>query len=116
MHMILDARCRRGMNEVRNVTDFLLDVVLHSKLHLRHLHVQEFYTAEPSGPGISGLALLAESHLNIHTWPERGVVQMCLQSCKDFDVQEVKAIVDRRFGLEETLAEHCVDRAIGAPT
>lgn len=48
--------------------------VLHSYLH-------------PFGPemGVSGVVVLAESHISIHTWPERGYAAVDIFMCGDCD-------------------------------
>ena len=33
--------------------------------------------------GVTGFALLAESHLSIHTWPEKGVAKCDIFTCSD---------------------------------
>jgi len=35
----------------------------------------------PSSGGISGVAILAESHISIHTWPERGYAALDIFMC-----------------------------------
>jgi S-adenosylmethionine decarboxylase len=40
-----------------------------------------FYRFEPQG--VSGTVILAESHLSIHTWPERGYAAMDFYTCGD---------------------------------
>lgn len=40
---------------------------------------ERFYQFEPVG--VTGVVLLAESHLAIHTWPERGFVSIDLYVC-----------------------------------
>lgn len=46
------------------------------------------FPATPAGPGgVTGLYLLSESHLAVHTWPERGVATINLCCCRrDVDV------------------------------
>ena len=39
----------------------------------------ETYKFEPQG--VTGFALLAESHLSIHTWPEKGVAYCDIFTC-----------------------------------
>jgi S-adenosylmethionine decarboxylase len=40
------------------------------------------FPAPPDGPaGLTGVVLLAESHLAIHTWPERGEVTLDVYVC-----------------------------------
>lgn len=39
----------------------------------------------PEDWGVSGIVIIAESHLAIHTFPEKGFVTIDIFSCKDFD-------------------------------
>lgn len=40
-----------------------------------------FHAFEPAGAGITGVVLLAESHLAVHTWPELGTVTLDVFVC-----------------------------------
>lgn len=46
---------------------------------------ERFHAFEPAVPGqaagVTGVVLLAESHLAVHTWPEQGVVTLDLYVC-----------------------------------
>jgi S-adenosylmethionine decarboxylase len=44
---------------------------------LLHIHLHHF---TPNG-GISGVAVLAESHISVHTWPERGYAAFDVFMC-----------------------------------
>ena len=44
--------------------------------------------------GVTGVVLIAESHLTVHTYPEQGVVFLDVFSCRPFNT--------------DTLKEHCV--------
>ncbi|HEY9101721.1 adenosylmethionine decarboxylase [Chitinimonas sp.] len=45
-------------------------------------HCWHAFPASPAGPGgITGVVLLAESHLAIHTWPERAGVTLDVYVC-----------------------------------
>lgn len=45
--------------------------------------------------GISGIVLIAESHIAIHTFPEKGFFTLDIFSCKDFDIRDaVNFVVD----------------------
>jgi S-adenosylmethionine decarboxylase len=37
--------------------------------------------------GLSGIIIIAESHLAFHTFPDKGFVTVDIFSCKDFDVR-----------------------------
>lgn len=47
--------------------------------------------------GYSTIAMIAESHIAFHTFPEQGFVTADVYSCKDFDAKLVEEIFDRMF-------------------
>jgi S-adenosylmethionine decarboxylase len=66
-HLILDLYgVQDGANQVL-IEDLLRQMVSVSGATLLHMHVHQFSC---SG-GLSGVAVLAESHISFHTWPER---------------------------------------------
>ncbi|MDP3768770.1 MAG: S-adenosylmethionine decarboxylase [Dehalococcoidia bacterium] len=48
-------------------------------------HVQRYVGSKPEDWGVSGFVLIAESHIAVHTFPERGYVWVDIFSCKSFD-------------------------------
>ena len=53
--------------------------------------VQRFSTSSPhrfEPQGVTGLALLAESHISIHTWPESGYAAVDVFTCGDHTMPE----------------------------
>jgi S-adenosylmethionine decarboxylase len=50
-------------------------------------YVFEYRGEVPDDWGISGIIIIAESHLAFHTFPDKGFVTVDIFSCKDFDVQ-----------------------------
>jgi S-adenosylmethionine decarboxylase len=51
--------------------------------------------------GVTGLALLAESHISIHTWPESGYAAVDVFTCGDHTLPETacRVLVDE-FGSQ----------------
>lgn len=49
-------------------------------------YVFKYSGAVPDDWGVSGIVLIAESHISIHTFPDKGFVTLDIFSCKDFDV------------------------------
>ena len=41
----------------------------------------------PDDWGVSGIVLIAESHISIHTFPDKGFATLDIFSCRDFDVE-----------------------------
>ena len=44
----------------------------------------------PEDEGITGVVIIAESHISIHTFPKKKYAFIDAFSCKDFDVEKVK--------------------------
>ncbi|MGD2131366.1 MAG: adenosylmethionine decarboxylase [Maricaulaceae bacterium] len=65
----------------------------------------DFHTFQPNG-GVSGVVVLAESHISIHTWPERGFAALDVFMCgqclpmKTLDVFKA-AFRPSRLGVNE---------------
>lgn len=64
-------------------------------------HVTRYIGSKPEDWGISGFVLIAESHISIHTFVDRGYIWVDIFSCKEFDA--TRAIDDLRavFSLAE---------------
>jgi len=56
--------------------------------------------AFPSG-GVTGFALLAESHLAIHTWPEHAYAALDLFTCGSCDTHAAARAIARSLGAEQ---------------
>ena len=64
---------------------------------LLHMHVHTFL---PSG-GLSGVAVLAESHISVHTWPERGYAAFDVFMCGDAEPEKAIPILKAAFRAQE---------------
>ena len=62
--------------------------------------VLEYRGSKPEDWGVSGYVMIAESHIAMHTFPERRLVWADIFSCKDFDPEAVLADLKQRFGLQ----------------
>ena len=61
--------------------------------------VFRYIGSKPEDWGISGFALIAESHISIHTFVERSFVNIDIFSCKDFDADQVAKDLQEKFKL-----------------
>lgn len=50
-------------------------------------HVERYQGTGDQDGGLTGVVLIAESHIAIHTFPQRGFLGVDVFSCKEFDVQ-----------------------------
>ena len=58
------------------------------------------YAAPQQGDsGLTGFVVIAESHISVHTFPERNYVNIDIFSCKSFDAGKALRDVEGFFGL-----------------
>jgi len=63
--------------------------------------VLQYNGTKPEDWGVSGYVMIAESHIAIHTFPERRLVWADIFSCRDFDAGAVLDDFKQRFRLRE---------------
>ncbi|WP_422474976.1 adenosylmethionine decarboxylase [Endozoicomonas sp. ALB032] len=78
-HLILDFWGAEKLDHPALMEQALRDAVAKAGATLLHIHLHRF---EPNG-GISGVAILAESHISVHTWPERDFAAFDIFVCGD---------------------------------
>ncbi len=78
-HLIIDVIGGSNLDCVRTVEAAFRQCIDACGATLLHIHMHQF-----SPQGVSGVAVLAESHISVHTWPEAGYgafdVFMCGQT------------------------------------
>ena len=70
---------------------------------------EEFY-AFPNG-AVTGVLLLAQSHLTIHTWPELRLANVDLLTCGDMDGDVVLTTIRARLDVVRAHVR-CIQRAL----
>ena len=64
-------------------------------------HVTAYHGPKEEDWGVSGFVLIAESHISVHTFPERAYVNIDVFSCKDFDHEQALAQIREVFSLDQ---------------
>jgi S-adenosylmethionine decarboxylase len=77
-HLILEMWGCRNLNSTEIVERALRDVVREADLTLLDLNVYPFTPI-----GVTGVAVVTESHVMIHTWPEYGYAAVDVFTCGD---------------------------------
>jgi S-adenosylmethionine decarboxylase len=62
-------------------------------------NVLRYTGSKPEDWGVSGIVMIAESHLAVHTFPARGLIWADIFSCKDFDATTILEDLKARFHL-----------------
>lgn len=78
-HLILDLWDASDLDDLERMEHAMRESVRVSGATLLHIHLHHF---TPSN-GISGVAVLAESHISVHTWPERNFAAFDIFMCGD---------------------------------
>ena len=110
MHLIADIECVDLLDYADNVESFMGHCILATNLTIRHFHIEEFTGESEFGPGITGIAVLSESHMVVHTAPERQMLNLDLFSCKPFDSELIMNEVIVHFGHMETKRWEIIER------
>ncbi|MGF1474347.1 MAG: adenosylmethionine decarboxylase [Geminicoccaceae bacterium] len=92
-HLIIDLWGGRELDDLGAMEQAMREGVEAAGATLLHIHLHHF---EPNG-GISGVAVLAESHISVHSWPERDFAAFDVFMCGDADPHAVVPVLERAF-------------------
>jgi S-adenosylmethionine decarboxylase len=76
VHLIIDLHQAQGLDDIDLIEATLRRCVDAARATLLHIHLHHF---QPNG--VSGVAVLAESHISIHTWPDAGYAALDVFMC-----------------------------------
>jgi S-adenosylmethionine decarboxylase len=104
MHVIIDGHGGdpdqlSDENVVRVILDEVPNMMGMSKI--TQPKVLRYTGSKPEDWGVSGFVMIAESHISMHTFPERGLIWADVFSCKDFDATPILEEIKKRFSLRE---------------
>jgi S-adenosylmethionine decarboxylase len=75
-------------------------------------YVFRYCAPTPEDDGITGVTIIAESHVSLHTYPKKGYVFVDLFSCKPFDVEKATDYIVRFFESKSP-SVHLEERGAG---
>lgn len=100
-HLIIDVYGGSFLDDLTLVEGALRKAVVTAGATLLHIHLHHF---TPNG-GISGVAVLAESHISIHTWPECGYAALDVFMCGEANPHATIEILREAFSPEQIAVE-----------
>jgi len=114
MHLIIDGF--GGNSRILESEELIYQLLDHypSRIGMTKIappYVFRYLGSKPEDWGISGFVIIAESHISIHTFPERCYVNIDVFSCKDFDSEQVIKDIQAKFELTE-LRSYLLDRGL----
>lgn len=96
-HLIIDLYDAERLDDLPYIEETLRDCVDESGATLLHIHLHPF---EPEG--VSGVAVLAESHISVHTWPEAGYAAFDVFMCGDAKPEKCVEVLRKAFNPGNT--------------
>ncbi|MHC5652617.1 adenosylmethionine decarboxylase [Stappia sp.] len=96
-HLIIDLYDAERLDDLPYIEETLRTCVEEAGATLLHIHLHPF---EPAG--VSGVAVLAESHISVHTWPEAGYAAFDVFMCGDAEPDKCVEVLKRAFSPGRT--------------
>jgi S-adenosylmethionine decarboxylase len=93
LHLLIEMWGAHGLDDRVAIERILRDAVAAARATVLHSHFHRFET----GGGISGVLVLAESHIGIHTWPERDFAAIDIFMCGACDPYDCLPVLRREF-------------------
>ena len=93
MHLLVDLWGAANLTDPAGIDAALRQAALAAGATILHSHFHHF---EPNG-GVSGVVVLAESHISIHTWPERHFAAIDIFMCGNCDPYDSLPVLKDAF-------------------
>ncbi|ARE39133.1 S-adenosylmethionine decarboxylase proenzyme, prokaryotic class 1B [Rhodovulum sp. P5] len=95
-HLIIEVVDGHGLDDEDRIQNAFRDCVDECGATLLHIHTHKF-----SPQGVSGVAVLAESHISVHTWPEIGYGAFDVFMCGDADPWRAVDVLKAAFHTQD---------------
>ena len=95
-HLIIEVVGGSGLDDEPRIEQAFRDCVDACGATLLHIHTHKF-----SPQGVSGVAVLAESHISVHTWPEVGYAAFDVFMCGEAEPWKSVEVLRRAFDARE---------------
>jgi S-adenosylmethionine decarboxylase len=100
-HLIIDLFGAQRLDDIEHVEHTLKKCVDTAGASLLHIHLHHF---TPNG-GVSGVAVLSESHISIHSWPEADYAALDVFMCGDARPELCVDVLRQAFSAREVVVK-----------
>lgn len=101
-HLLIEFWGATHLGEPEYICQALEDGARSAGATILHSHYHLF----GDGGGVSGVTVLAESHITIHTWPEVGYAAIDVFMCGDCDPRDCLELLEERFSPTDVKAQN----------
>lgn len=103
IHLLIDLAGATNLDDLETVEAALRQSAITAGATILNVDLHHF---QPNG-GISGVVVLSESHISIHTWPERNFAALDIFMCGDCNPYKAIPVLKRAFSpANVNLTEH----------
>lgn len=92
-HTLLELWGAANLTDPDYIAASLRQAALAAGATILHEHFHHFGKDQ----GVSGVVILAESHISIHTWPERAYAAIDIFMCGNCDPHESCVVIEQKF-------------------
>src|SRR5690349_492428 len=100
-HLIVDLFGAKRLDDIKHIEKTLKRCVEVAGATLLHIHLHHF---TPNG-GVSGVAVLSESHISIHSWPEADYAALDVFMCGSCDPHATVDVLKAAFKPNKTVVK-----------
>jgi len=100
-HLIVDLFGARRLDDLEHIKRTLTRCVEVAGATLLHIHLHHF---TPNG-GVSGVAVLSESHISIHSWPEADYAALDVFMCGAAKPEKCVSVLREAFSARDVVVK-----------
>lgn len=101
-HLLIDIWDAKNLEDPVFIEKSLVKAALDARATVLHAHFHSF----GPGQGVSGVLVLAESHISIHTWPDRKFASIDIFMCGKCDPHDTLPEIKKTFSDNITILVH----------
>lgn len=100
-HLLAEITClnSKNLDSVIFIKKFFNDII--KALNLTPIAPPKLFKFPPPGGGITGYCVISESHISIHTWPEKNYFSFDIFSCRNFNEKTIEKILNKSFQIKK---------------
>jgi len=96
-HLLVEIWGGSNLDDPKIIEEALCQGAVEAGATILHAHFHHFSPYS----GVSGVVVLAESHISIHTWPEKNYAAIDVFMCGECDPQDAIPSIKRAFQPED---------------
>ncbi|WP_265564055.1 adenosylmethionine decarboxylase [Sphingomicrobium arenosum] len=105
-HALLDCRgIAHGLDDPAQLERIMREAAEAARARVIAAHFHHF----GEGQGVTGMLMLAESHISVHSWPEHGFAAFDIFMCGAADVERAIAVIRHAFA-DATIERRVIER------